>query len=133
MLNLKDEGRFAGIRLSLAITVCFWVVIAVILVILCGGCATPMYRAPCEHKVPMDEVKKIEGVVNYCPICKNPYPYIPVSRHGNDDDDDAPWYSGLGWHWTGPYGYGRPYPYYGSFYGGGYYRHNYGCDCDHCR
>ena len=133
MSDLKSGDHFSGIRLSLVITICFWVVIAIVLAIICGGCATPMYRTPCEHKVPMDEVKKIEGVVNYCPICKKPYPYIPVSRHGNDDDDDAPWYSGLGWHWTGPYRYSRPYPYSGSYYGGGSYYHHHGCECDRCQ
>ena len=130
MSDLKDKGRFAGIRLSLVITICFWVVIAIILAIICGGCAAPMYRTPCEHKVLMEDVNKAEGAVNYCPICKKLYPYI--QSHSHNDDNEIKWYDGLGWHWVGPYGYSRPYPYYGSYYGGGYYRHNYGCEGDRC-
>lgn len=99
-------------------------VIAIIVVVL-GGCASPMYRAPCEHRVPMEEVNKAEGAVNICPICKKPYPYIPVSHYR--DDDEIKWYDGFGWHWTGPYG--RPYPYHS--YGYRNYHHA-GCRCDDC-
>lgn len=104
--------------------------ISVIIVCLLGGCASKMYRAPCEHRVPAEKVNKVEGAVNYCPICGKPYPYIPVSASRySDNDDEIKWYDGFGWHWTGPYGYGRPYPYYS--YGYQNYHHA-GCRCDDC-
>lgn len=93
--------------------------IAVVVACLFSGCAGQMYRAPCEHRVPMEEVNKAEGAVNYCPTCKKPYPYISTSRY-RSDDDEIKWYDGFGWHWTGPY-YGRPYPYHSYGYGGGGY------------
>lgn len=109
-------------------------VVATLVSCLFGGCASQMYRTPCEHRVPMEQVNKAEGAVNYCPTCKKPYPYIPSSRYC--DDDEIKWYDGFGWHWTGPYG--RPYPYsYGYGYGGGgygyrSYHHHAGCRCGDC-
>ena len=137
MSDLRDNDCFfAGVGLGVAITICFWVVIAIILAILCGGCATPMYRTPCEHRVLMEEVNKTDGAINYCSICKKPYPYIPASRHSYNDDDEIKWYDGLGWHWVGPYG--RPYSYYGgsySYQSYGYRNNHHHADCrrDRCR
>ncbi len=104
------------------------VIVGALMMLFVCGCAGPMYRTPCEHKVPMEEVNKTDGAVNICPICKKPFPYIASSRY-RDDDDEIKWYDGLGWHWTGPYG--RPYPYHSYGYGYENYHHA-GCRCDDC-
>ena len=121
----------SGIKKSL-FSVLAVIAIAVVLLFACGCAGQKMYITPCEHKVPVEDVNKTDGAINYCPVCKKPYPYIPVSRRSYDGDE-VRWYDGLGWHGTGPYGYYRPYSYsygYGNSYG---YRHHYGCECDRCR
>jgi len=120
----------SGIKKSL-FSILAVIAIALVLLAICGCAGQKMYITPCEHKVPMEDVNKENGAVNYCPICKKSYPYIPVSRHSCNDDGEK-WYHGLGWrHWYGPYGYYRPSPYYSNYYGGGYGHHRHSKNCDH--
>ena len=54
MSDLRDNDCFfAGVGLGVAITICFWVVIAIILAILCGGLrdtdVSHSLRTPCPY------------------------------------------------------------------------------------
>jgi len=119
---------------------CFLAVfVGALLMLLVCGCTGVQYQTPCNppHLVEGEKAESLlrgkkGGDAIKCPECGTIFPaelLTEKSRH-TCDGDEVNWYHGLGWHWTGPYGYGHPYPYYG---GGNYYHHNYGCECDRCR
>ena len=138
--------RYRGLKKDI-IDIIFLMIFFLTLLFLCGGCAGAgrgYYQTPCSppHLIKGKEAEELkrgkdDNAVIKCPECGTVFPaelLVKKSRH-TCDGDEVKWYHGLGWHWTGPYRYGRPYPYYGGsyYYRQHHYGYHYGRECDRHR
>ena len=95
------------------ITDIFLLVVIFLLLFILSGCAG-YYKTPCSppHLVFRKEAEKLkmgkdDNYIIVCPVCGENFPAVLLvkrSRH-TCGGYDVRWYHGLGWHWTGPYGY----------------------------